>query len=307
MNGPDEAREIAMATLGRDPGPMTGTASDSHHVYLGPDVVVKIIDAAGHSRLDREIALVPWLPAGLTAPLLSSGRRRLGTREVRYACYTRVPGTAPGMGLPGADRVTALLLAKEAVQRLGRLHSWMPAGEAEQTLRAPLDHGGFVSRAALLAEIGNLPTLDRDHVIARDLLDGLTAIAEQAPPRAQIVVPVHADCHWGNWLARNRSVTALLDFEWARFGEPADDWFFLARFSGPHLETVLDIIAAETTAGLDSLRAACEVREAAHSAADLRIALGRPGFPAGLGAERLRGLEALIIGRHWWRSRSREG
>jgi hypothetical protein len=306
MNGPDEAREIAMATLGRDPGPMTGAASDSHHVYLGPDVVVKIIDAAGHSRLDREIALVPWLPAGLTAPLLSSGRRRLGTREVRYACYTRVPGTAPGMGLPGADRVTALLLAKEAVQRLGRLHSWMPAGEAEQTLRAPLDHGGFVSRAALLAEIGNLPTLDRDHVIARDLLDGLTAIAEQAPPRAQIVVPVHADCHWGNWLARNRSVTALLDFEWARFGEPADDWFFLARFSGPHLETVLDVIAAETTAGLDSLRAACEVREAAHIAADLRIALGRPGFPAGLGAERLRGLEALIIGRHWWRSRSRE-
>ncbi len=307
MNGLEEAREIAMAALGRDPGPMTGTASDSHHVYLGPDVVVKVIDAAGHSRLDREIALVPSLPAGLTAALLSSGRHQLGTREVRYACYTRIPGTAPGMGLPGADRATARLLAKQAVQRLGLLHSWMPAGEAEQTLRAPLDHGGFVSQAALLAEIGNLASLDRDQVIARDLLDGLTAIAEHAPSRARIVVPVHADCHWGNWLARDRSVTALLDFEWARFGEPADDWFFLARFSGPHLETVLGVIAAETTTSLDSLRTACEVREAAHISADLRIALGRPGFPAGLGAERLRGLEALIIGRHWWRSRSREG
>jgi thiamine kinase-like enzyme len=57
----------------------------------------------------------------------------------------------------------------------------------------------------------------------RHLLDGLTAIAERAPLRARSVVPVHADCHWGNWLACDQSVTALLDFEWARFGEPADD------------------------------------------------------------------------------------
>jgi len=46
-----------------------------------------------------------------------------------------------------------------------------------------------------------------------------------------VIVPVHADCHWGNWLVHERTVTALLDFEWARFGEPADDWLFLAGFS----------------------------------------------------------------------------
>jgi hypothetical protein len=296
----DAAREIALAALGRDPGPMTGTASDSHQVYVGSDVVVKIIDATGHSRLDREIALAAQLPAGLTAPLLGSGRRRLGAREVRYACYTRAPGTTPGMGMPGVDRATARLLAGEAVQRLGVLHSWMPTGQAEQTLREPLDHGGFVSRAALFEDIENLAALDRGGAISRALLDGLTAIAEQAPPYAQLVVPVHADCHWGNWLALDSGVTALLDFEWARFGEPADDWFFLARFSGPHLAAVLDVIADETKADLETLRAACEVREAAHIASDLRVALQRPGFPAGMGAERLRGLESLIIGRHWW-------
>ena len=75
---------------------------------------------------------------------------RLGTREVRYACYARMPGTAPGMGMPGVDGVTACLLAEEAVQRLDGLHSWLPAGHAEQTLGEPIDHGGFVSRAALL-------------------------------------------------------------------------------------------------------------------------------------------------------------
>ena len=297
----DAARVIAAAALGRDPGPMTAAKSSSHHVYVGSDAVVKIIDAGGHSRLDREIALAPCLPAGLTAPLLGSGLRRLGTREVRYACYARVPGTAPGMGMPGVDRGTARLLAEEAVQRLGGLHSWLPAGHAEQTLGEPLDHGGFVSQAALLAEVENLAAQDRDGIVPRHLLDGLTAIAERAPLHARTFVPVHADCHWGNWLASDRSVTALLDFEWARFGEPADDWFFLARFSGPHMETVLDVIARATTTSPETLRAQCEVRDAAHLASDLRAALDHPGARAPMAADRLRGLEELIDGHYWWR------
>ena len=297
----DAARAVAAAALGRDPGPMTTAESSSHYVYVGSDVVVKIIDADGHSRLDREMALAPHLPAGLTAPLLGSGLCRLGTREVRYACYARVRGTAPGIGLPGVDSVTARLLAEQAVQRLGGLHSWMPAGHAGQTLGGPLDHGGFVSRDALFAEVENLAALDRDGIVSRHLLDGLTAIAERAPLHARAVVPVHADCHWGNWLVYVRSVTALLDFEWARFGEPADDWFFLARFSGPHMETVLDVIARATTTSLETLRAECEVRDAAYLASDLRAALDHPGARAPMAADRLRGLEELIDGRYWWR------
>jgi hypothetical protein len=295
------AREIAAAALGRDPGPMAAVQSSSHHVYVSSDVVVKIIDAAGHSRLDREIALAPHLPAGLTAPFLGGGLGRLGTRDVRYACYARVPGTAPGMGMPGVDGVTARLLAEQAVQRLGGLHSWMPAVRAGQTLGEPLDHGGFVSQAALLAGIENLAALDRDGIVSRQLLDGLTAVARRAPLRARAVVPVHADCHWGNWLAYGHNVTALLDFEWARFGEPADDWFFLARFSGPHMETVLDVIARATATPAETLRAQCEVRDAAYLASDLRAALERPGFPASTAADRLRGLEELIVERYWWR------
>ena len=295
-------REIATAALGRDPGPISAVASSSHRVYVSPDVVVKIIDVAAHSRLDREIALAPDLPAGLTAPLLGSGLRRLGTRAVRYACYARVPGTAPGMGMHGVDRVTAQLLAADAVRRLGTLHSWIPSGPAEHTLREPLDHGGFVGRAALLAEIDDLAALNRDGTVPRRLLDGLMAIAERAPLTARTVIPVHADCHWGNWLARDRSVTALLDFEWARFGEPADDWFFLARFSGPHVETVLDVIARATATPREILRAQCEVREAAHLTSDLRSGLVRRGPLADLIVDRLRALEELIVGRYWWRS-----
>ncbi|MFC8260673.1 phosphotransferase family protein [Streptomyces sp. NPDC057291] len=280
---------------------MVTVESSSHHVYVGADVVVKLIDVDSHSRLNREIALAPHLPTGLTAPLLDSGRHRLGTHDIRYACYARVPGAAPGMGMPGVDGVTARSLAEAAVHQLGRLHSWMPPGHTEQMLREPLDHGGFTSQAALFAAVENLAALDRDGTIPRRLLDGLTAIAERAPLHAQAVVPVHADCHWDNWLVHDLSVTALLDFEWARFGEPADDWFFLARFSGPHAETVLDIIAHATTSSLETLRVECEVREAAHLVSDLRLALEHPDANAQMVADRLRALDELIVGRYWWR------
>jgi hypothetical protein len=300
----DAARAISAAVLGRDPGAMVAAESSSHYVYVGSDVVVKIIDVDGHSRLDRETALTPHLPAGLTASLLSSGVWRLGTRAVRYACYARVAGTTPGMGMPGVDGVTARQLAEEAVQRLRGLHSWIPAGHAKEILGESLDHGGFTSQAALFAEIENLAALDRDGIVPGHLLDGLTAIAERAPLPARAIVPVHADCHWGNWLAQDRSVTALLDFEWARFGEPADDWFFLARFSGPHMESVLDVIARATMTSPATLRAECEVRDASYLASDLCVALEHPATRAPLATERLRGLEELIDGRYWWRRTS---
>ncbi|MFF4453073.1 phosphotransferase family protein [Streptomyces goshikiensis] len=296
----DATREIAAAALGYDPGYMSTAESSSHHVYVGSDVVVKIIDAAGHARLNREIALAPHLPAGLTAPLLDSGLRRLGTRDVRYACYTRMPGATPGMGMLGMDGVTARSLAEEAVERLDRLHSWVPTGHIDQILREPLDHGGFTSQAGLFAEVENLVALDRHKTVPRPLIDGLMAIAEHAPQQAQAVVPVHADCHWGNWLVHDRRVTALLDFEWARFGEPADDWFFLTRFSGPHAQTVLDVISQETMTPLETLRAECEVREATYLASDLCIALKHPDASSRIAAERLDALKELVIERYWW-------
>jgi aminoglycoside phosphotransferase (APT) family kinase protein len=295
------AQAIATAAMGRDPGPMVLAESDSHSVYVSSDAVVKIIDAARHTRLEREIALAPHLPAGITAPLLDGGVYQLGAQQLRYACYARMPGVAPGMGMPGVDGVTARLLAEEAVQRLGLLHGWTPQGPAAQTLREPLDHDGFVSQTALVTEVDRVAAADRDAVVPRRLLDGLAAIAERAPQHAQAVVPVHADCHWGNWLASGQHLTALLDFEWARFGEPADDWFFLVRFSGPHMQTVLNVIAGATATSTDALRAACEVREASHLAADLRAAFERAEFPAGMAAVRLHALEELIVGRYWWR------
>jgi Chloramphenicol phosphotransferase-like protein len=131
----DAAHTIAATTLGRDPGPMATAASMSHYVYIGADVVVKLVDIGGHNRLELEIALAPHLPSGLGAPLLSSGRRCLDTCDVRYACFTRMPGASPGVGLPDVNAATARRWAEQAARRLDDLHTWMPTGAAEQALK----------------------------------------------------------------------------------------------------------------------------------------------------------------------------
>lgn len=294
----DVARTVAAAALGRDPGPLAAVDSLSHHVFLGTDVVVKVIDADRHTRLGREIALAPHLPAALTAPLLASGVHGSGPRAVRYACYGRVPGKAPGMGLPGVDAATARRWAGQAVERLGRLHAWTPPPSVHTVLRQVPDHGGFTGRAALRADLDRLAALDRG--VPGRVLDGVARIAARAPAYAPVTVPVHADCHWGNWLVRDGDVTALLDFEWARLGAPVDDWFFLARFSGPHAGVVLDVVSAATGTPVDVLRGECELREAAYLLSDLLVAWEGPDG-ARMAAERLRALQDLTIGRYWWR------
>ena len=293
------ARDIARAAVGYDPGPMTPMPSGSHNVFLSPEIVVKIIDSGKHSRLEREIALVPHLPIGLTAPLLGSGLHHLENRDILFACYSRASGAAPGMGMPGVDAVTARLLAEQAVTRLAELHSWVPVSQCEQTLREPLDHGGFLNQAAFVADVERLGAADRHGTIPLNLLEGLMAIAQRAPMHARVVVPVHADCHWGNWLACDDRLTALLDFEWARFGEPVDDWFFLVRFSGPHIETVLDVVARATRTPPETLRAACELREASFLASDLRAILENSSVRTDTAPDRLRALETLIFDRNW--------
>jgi hypothetical protein len=295
----DAAHAIAAATLGRDPGPMATAASMSHYVYIGADVVVKLVDVGGHHRLDLEVALAPHLPSGLGAPLLSSGRHSQDTCDVRFACSTRMPGVPPGIDLPGVDAATARRWAGQAVRRLNDLHTWTPTGAAEQALKESPVHEGFTGRAALITEIDGLVAADRDAVIRRPLIDGLAAIAEKAPLHAGADVPVHADCDWDNWLADDQNITTLLDFERARFGVPADDWVLLAVTSGPHIALVLDVIAEETARSPDDLRAECEIRDAAFIAGDLRHALELPDAPPWT-ARRLRDLERLVIGRRWW-------
>lgn len=52
------------------------------------------------------------------------------------------------------------------------------------------------------------------------------ALARQRPLLDAISTPhlVHADAHWGNWLQKDGKITGLVDFEWARVGDPSSDF-----------------------------------------------------------------------------------
>lgn len=295
------ARDVATELLGMDPGSFTFAQSSSHRVYLSSDVVVKLIGVGDHSRLDREVALFPHPPVGLTAEFLSSGSRALGLGRVRYACYRRVPGVAPSIGLPDVDEPSALNWTAQALRYLEDLHRWTPVGSAAQMLREPLDHGGFVTRDKMIADVAKIRDVDRTRLMSRSVVDGLADMADHAPFAASARVPVHADCHWGNWLVDDRRVTALVDFEWARFGAPIDDWFFLARFSGSHRHAVLRLISDATATPLDDLRAECELREAAYLTSDLLIALSQHQETPQAAFDLLSEIEDLVVNRSWWR------
>ena len=214
--------------------------------------------------------------------------------DLRYACFIRMPGESPGLHLPNTDAATARTLAGQAVERLDRLHAWQP--DSTETLTEELYHGGFTGREAFQREIERLERADRDGVVPAHLIKGLKEIAERAPDRVEAAVPVHGDCDWENWLADGDTVTALLDFESARLAEPTDDWFFLIRFSGPHMAAVLDVVSAHTAIPEDELRSACEVREANYVISDVR--LGLEGFNVGVG--NVSDLVELIDRRYWW-------
>ncbi|MCU1352528.1 MAG: Phosphotransferase enzyme family protein [Acidimicrobiales bacterium] len=299
----DAARSIARDALGRDAGPMTLVATGSHHVYGNEDVIVKLVPAADHARLDREVTLAGDLPVGLAAPLLASGTAIVGGTDIRHACYRRLPGHAPGMGLPGVGEATARTWAAHAVERLHVMHRWRPPEAATRALREPLDHGGFVGAAALVATVDAIAANDPTHLVPSHVLDAVVGIAKRAPREPEIAVPVHADCHWGNWLVDDRGVVCLLDFEWARFGDPVDDWFFLARFSGPHQTRILEDIAQLTATPTDALRAACELRESCYLTSDLLVALQTREPPSSVAASLVRDLEEAVVHRRWWRAR----
>jgi len=292
------AESIVETELGRFAGPLIPVESQSSRVFVGRDVVVKL---AEHSRLDREIRLVGHLPPGLTPELLAGGARSFDGRSVQFACYRRAPGVTPGAGLPGVDVATARSLAEQAMERLAVLHRWRPPDDVAEILRQPLDHGGFTTRDELLGLVEQLVAADRHRVVDRALVHGLVSVAEGAPRAARTDVPVHADCYWENWLASDGDLTALLDFEWARFGDPLDDYFFLVSFSGEHEAAVMDVVAEAAGISGATLRRECEVRQATFLVSDILLALtgDEANLPGQLLTRRLASLDQLVTGRRW--------
>jgi aminoglycoside phosphotransferase (APT) family kinase protein len=86
----------------------------------------------------------------------------------------------------------------------------------------------------------NRATLDRFELHSRPVLEwGLRWLERNAPPARELVL-CHHDFRSGNYLVDETGVTAILDWEFAGWGDPAEDlgWFCAAcwRFGADQLE-----------------------------------------------------------------------
>ena len=123
------------------------------------------------------------------------------------------------------------------MERLAVLHRWRipdDVAEISAATRPRWFHDARRAHRRRAARRGGIATASsRDWSTDRDG-------RRRSPRAARTDVPVHADCYWENWLASDGDLTALLDFEWARFGDPLDDYVFLVSFSGEHEAAVID-------------------------------------------------------------------
>jgi aminoglycoside phosphotransferase (APT) family kinase protein len=130
----------------------------------------------------------------------------------------------------GGDRT---LLGLRLGAELARIHALQPAGDAMAVLGPKPSHPA----AAMVAKLRR--SLDKMQLLRPDLEWGLRFMETQAPPVARVTV-CHHDFRTGNYMLDASGLTAILDWEFAGWGDPMADigWFTAAcwRFSRPDLD-----------------------------------------------------------------------
>jgi aminoglycoside phosphotransferase (APT) family kinase protein len=132
----------------------------------------------------------------------------------------RAEGTAIGRRVVrddtlGGDRAT---LAARLAEQLARIHAVRPPHAGLAFLGQPQTPRDFVTAAYAFLDAGARvePALEL----------GLRWLAVNAPPPAETVL-VHRDFRTGNYLLDANGITAILDWEFAGWGDPHEDigWF----------------------------------------------------------------------------------
>jgi len=135
---------------------------------------------------------------------------------------------APGSAAPAAVRAVADpdALARELARTLACLHRLTPDRLALPALAAPPADPG---RAMIAAYRALLDARSRAYPV---LEWGLRAL-EHAPPAPHRVVLCHGDFRAGNFLIDDGRLSGVLDWEFARWGDPcADLGWFCTRYKG---------------------------------------------------------------------------
>lgn len=219
--------------------------SGSNDAWLLGDRVVRICWRGDIDRLLRESMLAEVLPSTIPHASLDDYGR---DDTLSWAVSPRVAGIslADLWATSPEDRLRDLTRQSAAIMRA--LHRWSPPGDLVTVLRQARRSPG----ADALTVVGALgaPTefnhqqtmvdfLRNTSYVDGALLDAVSARIQAAQaalvPLLQMDVLVHGDFTPGNMLVDNGEVTALLDFEYARFAPATDDlampWIWIGQQS----------------------------------------------------------------------------
>jgi aminoglycoside phosphotransferase (APT) family kinase protein len=201
-----------------------GGMSGRHSLVLRADALSRV--AASHSR-SREFALLKVAHAsGVTVPEPLWCCTDVEVIGRAFYLMRRMPGIAAGHRVVkelalGGDRDA---LAQRLGQELARIHSILPPSPAAG------------SSLGFLAQPSSNPALDRVRLYRGYLDDlgdprpavewGLRWLELNAPETSEITL-VHQDFRTGNYLVDESGLTAILDWEFAAWGDPMSDigWF----------------------------------------------------------------------------------
>jgi aminoglycoside phosphotransferase (APT) family kinase protein len=149
----------------------------------------------------------------------------------------RVPGVAAGPRLAKDDALVPdrARLARELGENLARVHALAPPIAALDFLGAPPAHPALERVAAYRANLDELRPAGAFPVLEW----GLRWCERHAPKPAPSVL-LHRDYRTGNYLVHEGGLAAVLDWEFAGWGDPLEDlgWFVARcwRFGRPDRE-----------------------------------------------------------------------
>ena len=178
--------------------------------------------AASHSRVDEYALLIAAHAAGVTVPEPLALCAEPGVIGKPFYVMRRAEGTAAGHVLTRDDkwRGDRQALVGRLGEELARIHSIKPPREDLAFLAIP-------ARPPAEAAIGEYRAALDGYDQPRPALEwGLAWLAANAPPARPLVL-CHRDYRTGNYMADVNGLTAILDWEFAGWGDPYEDiaWF----------------------------------------------------------------------------------
>jgi aminoglycoside phosphotransferase (APT) family kinase protein len=164
---------------------------------------------------------------GLPAPRVIAVDQSRSIAPMDVLIMTKIPGGAVSDTWHTLSAAQQSTLAYEAGTILAKMHSIQLSGGfgylyqlANNPFARWVDHvQDFADRYLARAEA--------QRTVEPALLERIRAVLIRHRPLLEAVQVghlVHADAHWGNWLQQDGKITGLIDFEWARCGDPSSEF-----------------------------------------------------------------------------------